>query len=545
MEDSSMFKQENLARRALDIEDLPSLKGIFNRLDSNIQETLKPMLARMPLLYLLNEIMDLAEKYIGEKSVHQALLDLALLAVVKNDYTRRLYLKLVEAVMTPAPEQFNTILTDLPKADARLAMEILALMSELLALAGLDEKGIHCFKVAKHLADRFGLMTNHAVAMHQLGLYQARCGKLADAEAALNEAARGFSLTAPDLYRQTNLLRAVIYGLQLGNETNPPPPDDLEAIMATNPKARQIVLLARARKSINKDNLDEAETLCAQAQSAQNSTESLPAVLLLIQSKVARKKGLFEKADLLLRQVEKITGHDELDRELAWEAFYLERDLCLNNRAQKLLEQLQDVEESVRVNYQKALIAFQNGDQTTSEKLFKDCLEQSNSEYTRANCYGMLGLVSQTQKDSRRYLYEAIGLYSKLNRRLDQTISLFHLGLLELIEGQAWKDAGMPMITISQFHRAEELLEQAQSIADVLGVDSFLLDLKIWRARLEQIRGHYNLALGYFEEAVTHIELVYLTITNRERTAIYIRGYEPLYVMAISCAIRANKCKCS
>src|SRR5262245_62140131 len=126
-------------REALSLEGRSPLPELFERIGPDLRETVKPLLARLPLIHLLTELITLASH--ANAPVRRALLDLACLAVNKHDYTRRLYLTLIEAVMSSNPEQaaealFSLAKSEQPKTDALLAMEMLALMAELLEAAG-------------------------------------------------------------------------------------------------------------------------------------------------------------------------------------------------------------------------------------------------------------------------------------------------------------------------------------------------------------------------------------------------------------------------
>lgn len=531
-------------REALSLEGRPALPELFERIGSDLRETVKPLLARLPLIHLLTEIITLAGH--AGAPVRRALLDLACLAVSKHDYTRRLYLTLVEAVAPSNPERADEVLSSLaksgqPKKDAPLAMEMLALMAELLEVAGLEDKAIYCFTVAKLIAERFGLALNRAIVLHQLGYFLMRRGRLQDAETALGDAVRSFEQVAPSLVRQTNLLRVIIYKGRLRQTPDLPLPDDLAGFVVANAEARRIILLARARLALYQDDLDEAETLCGRARAEYGDEASLPAELLRLESAVARRRGLFEKADLLLRQAAEETGLDQFDQEITWESFYLARDLGLYDKAEKLLDQLQQVDKSLRSVYQRALIEFRRGDLAAAEKLLRQCLESSTDDVLRADCFGMLGMILEEPDEARRALHEAIGLYFKLGRKLDHAITLSHLADVEIAHGLSWKAQGLPPVAISQFPRAEKLLDQAQEIAEELGADSFLLDLKMNRAWLERLRGRYERALRLYKEAIIHVELVYLAFTRSQHATVYQSSYENLYEMALDCALEAGR----
>lgn len=535
-----MDARQDLKLAALDLDGLPPLDDILENLGADLRGTLKPILGSMPLLFLLNEILELAGNT-HRKCKHQALLDLAGSAVAKHNYTRRLYEQLVHSVLSPSLEQAGSTLSDLPKRDAKLAMEVLALMAERLASAELHEQGVSCFQIAAALAKRFRLLLNQAIAIHQLGLYEARRMKFAAADACLREAAHLFSQIAPDLFKRTNLCRAALYGHLLRHENDPPAPDDLEAIMKADFAAGRVVLLARARKALDSGNLGDAEDLCARVRSIQPREVDPPAELLLIEARIARRKGDFEKADFLAKEAAAKSDSDRLDKEISWEAFYHARDLGLNDLARRALERSQEKDDPVRIEYQKALVALHNGDQLEAENLFRCCLESDKGDLVRADCYGMLALVSKNPEDSRRYLYQAIGLYVKQGRKLDHAISLSHLAIIEIVEGQTWKDIGMPEMVVSQFRRADDLLKQAQKIAEGLKSDSFLLDLKMCRAQLEFARERYDVALQLYDEAVTHIEIIYLTLTDQKHAAAYVSRHEALYGMAIRCALEIGR----
>lgn len=531
-------------REALSLEGRPSLSKLFEQLGPDLRERVKPLLARLPLIHLLTELSTLAAH--AGLPARRALLDLACLAVNQHDYPRRLYLTLIEAVMSPHPAQTAETLSSLSKSDqlkkdASLAMEMLALMAELLGMAGLEAKAISCFTVAKLIAERFGLALNRAVVSHQLGYFLTRLGRLQDAERALSEAVGSFAQRAPGLVRQTNLLRVMVYRRRLSQAPDLSLPTDLAGFVVADAEARTIILLARAQLALDQDDLDEAESLCAQAHAEYGDDESWPAELLRLAAAVARRRGWFEKADVLLRQAAEKTGLDQFDQQIAWESFYLARDLGLYDKAEKLLDQLQQVDQSLRVVYQRALITFRKGDYDAAERLLRQCLASSTDDVVRANCYGMLGVILKEPDEARRALHEAIGLYVTLGRTLDHAIALSHLADVEIAHGLLYKAQGLPPIAISQFPRAEKLLDQAQEIAEELGADAFLLDLKVNRAWLERLRGRYQNALRLYKEAITHVELVYLAFTRSQHATVYQRSYEKLYEMALDCALEAGR----
>ncbi|MET0625637.1 MAG: hypothetical protein ABW250_22070 [Pyrinomonadaceae bacterium] len=512
---------------------------IFNRLDSTTAHELRELLAHQPLLELLNDIIGTAlDARDGQQQ--RDILDLARLAIAKHEYTRRLYSQLVNAVLATSLAEAAARLADLPQIDARLAMEMLALISELLALNESSEKGVFSFHVARHIAERFGLTVNRAVVLHQLGVYESRRGRFASAEEALKEAAGVFSQFATSRARQANILRARIYKWRLQLEPDLPEPDDLGSIMASDPQAGEIILMAKASKAIDRDNLVAAEALIGELRSRRGG-EDLSTEALLLKARLTRRQGLYEEADMLLRQAAQRPDAASYKDILTWQSFYLARDLGHVDRSRSLLKSLEGKDDARHVDFQRATLAWAERDNETAERLFRSCLAEAENDSVRADCMGNLATVSSDGNEARRFMYEALGLYHKLGRHLDHAISLSHLATAEMVEGLMWKESGRPMIMQYQFTRADDLLRHAQEIAEVLGASSFLLDLLTKRAQLEFTRERYNVALHHFARAMMELELNYLTMSDHRRAGLFIDGYTALYGLAIRCALAAGR----
>lgn len=534
-----MSNSNDPLRAVLELVDLPSLGNIFDRIEPDTLQWIKPLLSHLSLLNLLNQTIGAAGAARDEEE-RRALIDLARLAVAKHDYTRQLYAQIVAAVLTTSLDEAGAVLADLPLRDARLAMEMLALVAESLALAGLHEKGVYAFQAARLIAVRFGLEINQAVVFHQLGVYELRRRELANAEAALQEAAHIFARLDPSLERQTNYLRAQIYKLRLQLEPNAPALDDLERIAANDPRVREVVLLARAKVALDRDDLAIAGTFLQQLSTGRSEAD-VSTEELLVKARLARREGRFEAADLLLLQATQRPDAAKHQDELTWQQFYLARDLGHVEHSQALLARLEGEHDAIRVDYQRALVLRLAGDKKEAERLFRSCLARAKRDSARADCMGMLGLVSDSAAEARRFMYESVGLNLKLGRKLDYAVLLSNMAHHEFYEGAALKEAGWPMIMLSQFTRADNLLKRAQVLAEELGASSFLLTLLMNRARLEFERARYNVALRHFERAVTVIELAYLALTDHRHANLFVRGYTAFYTMAIKCALSAGK----
>ncbi|HEV7474552.1 MAG TPA: hypothetical protein VGN90_10920, partial [Pyrinomonadaceae bacterium] len=432
-----MSEENDLSRSAVGLKSLPTLDELVAQLAPSTWNILKPLLARLPLLNLLTEIMQLACRRGGEKE-KRPLLDLARLAVSKHQYTNRLYTEIVDAVSSWKPEAAESPLPHLLPQDARLAMEMLSFLAELFRMNGNYEPGVQSFRLAERIADRFGLVLNKAIVFHQLGNYETQHAQLAKAEAAYRIAANLFAPIAPDLEKRSNYQRAVIYKLRLQFEADPSEPEDIESIMARDPKARELVLLARARKAVGRDDLAGADNLLGSLRQSQTNDE-IAGEKLVIEARMARRKGEFEKAELLLKQASKISSRS---LELNWETFYLARDLGHNEESQAILERLKNESEGLRVDYQKAIVAYNTRDHKTAEKLLRNCLLQATNDTVRADCKAMLALVSDNALEARRIFHEAIGLYVKLDRKLDHAISLSHLATVEFVDALRQKEGG-------------------------------------------------------------------------------------------------------
>src|SRR5215212_5022612 len=119
-----MPSQNDPTLSAITLVGLPSLDDIRMRIDPRTWETLKPVLQRMPLLNLLNEILNLATP--SEETEKRALLDLARLAIAKHEHTRHLYSDIIGAVTSSSGNETDLLLKNLPKEDGPLTLEILS-----------------------------------------------------------------------------------------------------------------------------------------------------------------------------------------------------------------------------------------------------------------------------------------------------------------------------------------------------------------------------------------------------------------------------------
>ncbi|HEV7475423.1 MAG TPA: hypothetical protein VGN90_15325, partial [Pyrinomonadaceae bacterium] len=142
--------------------------------------------------------------------------------------------------------------------------------------------------------------------------------------------------------------------------------------------------------------------------------------------------------------------------------------------------------------------------------------------------------------EARRIFHEAIGLYVKLDRKLDHAISLSHLATVEFVDALRQKEGGWPKVVLSQFRRADNLLQHAQEITESLGAFSFLLDLIMNRAHFEMKRERYNVALRYFNKAASSLEMTYLSMTDRRSANLFLSTCTPFYSVAISCALASG-----
>lgn len=534
-----MSQTPRLPHDPLDLTELPPLADVFDRMGPAAVSELKPLLARLPLIELLNRLMADAERA-GNARQQRAFLDLARLAVAKHDYTRQLHAQLAAAVSTTSLSEAAALLAGLPPRDTRLAMEMLSLISELLALEGLHDKGVYAFGIARLIAEQFGLEANKAVVLHQLGMYELRRERLVEAEAALKDAADIFSRVAPNMERETNRLRAIIYKLRLQREASAPEPEDLDTIAAGDPQSAEIIALARANRALDKDNLAAAESFLRGLR-AGRPRESSSTETLLVEARLARRKGLFEEADLLIKQAAQRPDAAKHADAINRQAFYLSRDLGHEEQSQRLLERLKESSDPIHLDYQRALVSWRQGDRATAEKLFRQCLSQADNDSFRADCMGMLALVVKDVSEVLRFMYDAIGLYHRLGRKLDHAISLSHLAAAEIAHGTLWKESGRPMVMQYQFTRADNLLRHAQDMAEELGAGSFLLDLTVNRAKLELERERYNVALRHFERAATVLELNYLSMTDRRSADLYAGERTAFYALAIRCALSAGR----
>ncbi|HKG59127.1 MAG TPA: hypothetical protein VKB05_05055 [Pyrinomonadaceae bacterium] len=527
-----MTTQNDSTLSAITLDELPSLDEIRSQIDPRNWNVLKPVIQHLPLLTVLNEIMNLVPG--REEKEKRALFDLARLAIAKHEYTKRLYSDIIVAVTSDTDLAGN-----LTKEDVPLTLEMLSLMAELFALNQIYEHGFQTFRIAEAITDRFQLNSNKGIVFHQLGEYELRHGEFAEADTAFQKAARIFAPIAPDLEKRSNYQRALVYKFRLASETNPPEPDDIETIIAADHKARELVLLARARKAIDKDDFATAQTLFDELEE-RDSLGEVSVDRLITEARLARRTGEFEKAELLLKQAVKAAEGFWSD-EITWEQFYLARDLGHVEESNAILERLKDKSAAVRIDYQQAMLAYNAGDNETAERLLRKCLQQTHKDNVRADCMGMLALITENPSEGPRFMHQAIGLYVKLNRRLDHAISLSHLATLEIGKALLKQRDGWPTEGLSEFRRADNLFLHAEQMAESLGASSFLLDLLMERARSEVMRRRYNVALRHFSKAATAVELTYLTMTDRKSANQYLSTHTGFYGLAINCALSAGK----
>jgi tetratricopeptide (TPR) repeat protein len=526
----------------LGLDGLPSIALLLDGLGPRLRQELTPLLARLPLLHLLTEILKRVDQA-SEPLVQRALLDLARLAVAKHQATRRLFQNLADVVTAAPSTPPQAALPEVSRNNAQLALEMLTLIAELLAFAGRWPEVPRCFEIEEALCERLGLDHNHAVALYQRGTYLIRAGALAQAETALKEAAARFAPREPSLARTTHELRARVYKAQLLSGSDTLSQEECDALMASSPTARSIVLLAQAQRALEAYDLQQAKALCTKARTGAAARNDLHAELLLIEARLERRRGRFEEADLLRRQAEGLIESEALKRQSAWESYHWARDLKLQDRARELLAHFEEEAEddAVFLDYQKAVLAFQDGDGATAKALFESCLAGARHDGLRADCHGMLAMLASSSEEGLRALCRAVGVYVRLGRKLDHAITLSHFALVEMLQGSHRLKSGVRLELIHQFHRAGRLLKVAGDMAEELGAESLLLDVRANRARLEMTRGRFNLALRILAEALTHVELVYLTLTDPVRASDYLRQHEGLNAVAIHCALESGR----
>jgi len=528
--------------RALDLSQLPSLEVLLAALDPDMEGTVRLLLPRTPLLHLLADLDNLADEK-SDRPQRQTLQSLARLAIARHDYTHRLFTRLTGAVARTSVEEGLSDLTDLPAGDARLALQMLGFASQLLDDAKLHDKAAFTFQIALGLTDQFDLPRNRAVVLNQLGFYEEKRGRLHAAEVALKEASDLFARSAPALLRENARLRVRIFLRRLLYEDSPPAPDDFDALLASDPGLPQIVLPVLARRALDRDDFAGAEEYLRQLRASLDPAMPLRSAILLVEAKLARRLEQFETAQILLTQAAAAKDAGDQRGELLLEKFYFARDFGTWDEARSVLAELQQSNPSVRLLYQDALVRWQAGEVQEAEKLFLECLDRTTDDTIRANCLGMLGQCSQSLADSMRYFYSAIGLYLKLDRKLDHAISLSHLANIEFMHARHRKETGVPMLAISEFSRADRLLQAAQEIGQRVGALPFVVSTIENRANLEWSRGRHRVALGYFDVAAHQIELSYLSLSDRRQAESFFTRNAELFDQAILCAAEIEKAR--
>jgi hypothetical protein len=525
---------------SLDLSGLRPVEVFLAALDPDMAATVRLQLPRTPLIHLLGDLYNLASKEPNAPEC-EALQGIARLAIARHEYTLSMFAKLTESLAQPSLEKAVNSLADLPSEDARLALQMLAFTADLLADAQLPDKAAFAFQIASSLADHFGLLRNRAIVLHQLGFFEERRGRLNAAEELLREASVLFAQTAPSLVRTNNRARARIYVRRLLFEDNPPAPDDFEALIASDPEIGKTVLPVLARKALGRDDFKAAENLLRQLRASLDPAMPPRAGDLLVEAQLARRLGRFEAAQMLIGQAETSENADTFRGELLREKLYFARDFDMPDEALRILAELQHSQPSVQLLYQDALVRLQSGAAEEAQKLFQECLGRADDDTIRANCFGMLGQIADTLADSLRYLYSAIGLYLKLGRKLDHAIALSHLAVIEIMHAAQRKEAGKPMLVISEFSRADRLLQEAQKIGETLGADAFVVTMMQNRAKLEWDRGRHRVALRHFDTAAKQNELAYLALSDRRQAEHFFTQNVGLYDQAVLCASAAGR----
>jgi tetratricopeptide (TPR) repeat protein len=516
-----------------------SVARVVECIDSETWLRIRPFLPRLPLLHLLILLLDELGKSrtVEDDSMSRdALLELGLMAIAKHEYSRNLYATLVTAL---EGKSASDLLESIPATDGLLALQMLAFTAEALGETESKDLAIRCFELQLTLSDILGLTGNKAITHHQLGIFLLRQGDVSSAESAFKNAANGFLQNAPDLFRRTNALRVLIYCIRLRYQPDAILPDDLAQFLQTDSVSAAQVNLARAKSAIDKDDLKRGENLLLQAKSLCGDKESLRYELLMLEARLMRRKGRPEKADFLRREATSLVPYEQHSDELKWETFYFARDNKQFDRAKLLLANLRDNDPKKHA-YQRALIAFEEGDSERARSLFQECLLNADDDLPLANCYGMLALIGESRIQSQEYLHKAIGLYVKTDQKLDHAICLSHLAILKVMEGLEWQERGMPQIAISQFPRAAGYFAKAFEIAESLGIDAFCVELSIKRGHLEVARRRYKVAYNQFDKARIHLELIYLRSASPELLPRYANKYTSCCLAAVDAALRAQ-----
>jgi tetratricopeptide (TPR) repeat protein len=525
---------------ALDLSQLSSVEALLAALEPEMEATVRLLLPRTPLLHLLNDLDNLADEK-SDRPQRQTLQDLAKLAIARHDYTRRLFTQLTDAITKTSIKDAEDALANLPAEDDGLALQMLGFAARLLADAKLHDKAIFAFQVALSITDKFELPYNRAVVLNQLGFFEEEHGRLNAAEVALKEASDLFARTAPSRLRQNNWLRVRIFLRRLSYEDDPPAPHDFDKLITSDPALRQIVLPVLARKALDRADFTAAEEYLSQLRTGSDPATPPRAGVLLVEAKLARRLERFETAQLLLSEAAAAEDAGEFAGELLREKFYFARDFGKQDEARGILTELRQSDTSAELLYQDALVRWQDGERSEAEKLFRECLDRTSDDTIRANCLGMLGQCVQSYADSMRYFYSAIGLYLKLDRKLDHAISLSNLGLIELVVAESRKKEGVPLLAIHQFSRADHLLQAAQTIAERLGDVAFTVSTIENRARLERGRGRRRVALRHFDVAARQIELCYLALSDRQQAEFFFARNASIFDQAVQCAREAER----
>jgi len=528
----------NLVPAALQLANLPVAREVVARLSEPMKSEIRRELPEKPLLHLLSFLLSLAQT--PDTGVRTDLMLLAKIAIARHPYPSRLYHDLLRAVFSHSrnPESLLSFVTP---EDANLATEMLSIMSRVAADGNVLDAALRALELGLHLARREKLPLSTPLLQYRLAnLYAFELKKPQSADQLLAEVAELTHGREPNLETSASLIRAALIADETGKWEFPPV---LEAFLDEHPDVALSVAIGQARAAANRNNLPLHERWCLHAREIPSSNPKLLLELNRLDSILARRKGDWELADLRFRQHAALVEDTGGDTDL-WDRFHLARDVGDVETARMLLNQIArrtSESDSAEVPYQRALLAFNEGQYEEAARMFHECLSKSSGIYKRASCHGMLGLIPASRREQMEHLFEAHRLFHRAGAELDVAIALSHMALVEIAQGKILLDDQWPLFGVSPFSRAARLLERAQAAAEKIGDDDFLIDIRSKLAFVYQTTKNYRAALECLEKAMEQAEWVYLRLTQPEMAPRFAAKVGGVVSRAIDCALEAGR----
>ncbi len=536
MSDSADFA--NLAPATLQLENLPAAREVVSGLPEPIQSELRRELPEKPLLHLLSFLLSLAQT--RDATVRAALMLLAKIAIARHPYTSKLYHDILGAILRPIQSSEPSLLFVIPD-DANLVTEILSVQSRLAEEANMLDIALRSLELGLDLSRKEKLPLATPLLLYRLAnLYAFKLKNPEFAEGLLAEAAELAHVAEPGIENNANLIRAALIATRTGHWDFPPL---LQSFLDKHPDIALSVALGQAEAAANHNNLPLHERWRRHARHIPSSNPKLLQQLSRLDSILARRKGDWELADLRFRQhaalLEDTSGETEL-----WDRFYLARDLGDVETAHMLLNQIarrKNEFDLPQLLYQRGLLAINEGKDEEAAGLFQECLTKSPDLYKRASCHGMLGVIPAPREQLIEHLFEAHRLFHRAGAAADMLIVLSHMAMMEIVQGTLLLSKDWPLFAVSPLARAVRLLERAQTAAEQLGDDDFLINIRLNLASVYQTTRNYRAALHSLDQAMDQTEWVYLRLTQQQMAERFAVSAGKIVSKAIDCAAEAQR----